>query len=255
MILRDNERYDAVNDDISLIQKKDGLTFGTDALLLSGYVFGKYKRGLELGGGTGIISMLLLTRGKLESCDALEVQEEYAELISRNAEHNGLSERLRAIHIDAREYKDTDGYDLVFTNPPYMKTDSGKRNYTDSKNIARHEVYGTIYDFLEAAKRLLKFGGAFYAVYRPDRLIDLISAMRENKIEPKRMTFVHADLKSEPSMVLIEGRLGGKSGARVTAPLIIYEDSEHTKYTSEMDYIMENGVFSDTFCENGRKRG
>ena len=62
MELLKNERLDYVNDSLSLIQKTDGLTFGTDALLLAGYVRGRSKLGLEIGGGTGIISMLLLTR-------------------------------------------------------------------------------------------------------------------------------------------------------------------------------------------------
>jgi len=60
MLIYKDERIDEVNDKISLIQKPDGLTFGTDALLLAGYVAGKYRVGAELGGGSGIISMLLL---------------------------------------------------------------------------------------------------------------------------------------------------------------------------------------------------
>ena len=60
------ERLDAVNDKIELIQKPDGLTFGTDALLLAGYIRGKYGEAAELGGGSGIISMLVATRKKAE---------------------------------------------------------------------------------------------------------------------------------------------------------------------------------------------
>ena len=72
------ERCDFVNDNLKLIQKTDGLTFGTDALLLAGYINGKYKRGCEIGSGSGIISLLLITREKIGSCVALEVQEEYS---------------------------------------------------------------------------------------------------------------------------------------------------------------------------------
>ena len=99
------ERCDFVNDKLNLIQHTDGLTFGTDALLLAGYIGGKYKRGCELGSGTGIISMLLLTREKLERTVALEVQEEYALLSRRNAELNGLGERMTVTHTDLRDYK------------------------------------------------------------------------------------------------------------------------------------------------------
>ena len=247
MQLYENERIDYVNDSLSLIQRTDGLTFGTDALLLAGYVSKRYKNGVELGAGGGIISMLLLTRGKLTSCDAVEIQSEYVRLIERNAELNSLSNRLRAVECDVREFKRESECELVFTNPPYMKSTSGSMCLSDRKTAARHEIFGGIEDFTDAAARLLKHGGDFVAVYRPDRLCDLIAAMRKSKIEPKRITFVHADVKSEPSMVLIEGKKGGKSGNLVTRPLIIYNDSTHKDYSEDMNYIMENGSFPADF--------
>lgn len=237
------ERIDFVNDSLKLIQKTDGLTFGTDALLLAGYVNGKYKSALEIGGGTGIISMLLLTRSKAERIVAVEVQDEFSSLIERNANLNGLSDRLTAVVSDIRDYKANEEYDLIFTNPPYMKTSSGRANELDKKNIARHEVFGNIDDFAMAAKRLLKFGGTFAVVYRPDRLTDLIYALRSAKLEPKRVTFVHADTESESSMVLVEAKAGGKSGIILTRPLIIYKDKLHSEYSEDMKYIMDNGSF------------
>ena len=241
------ERCDYVNDSLKLIQKTEGLTFGTDALLLAGYINGKYKCGAELGAGSGIISMLLLTRDKLARCTALEVQPEYAELTRRNAELNGLADRLTSVCSDIREFRTDGTLDLVFTNPPYMKSTSGKMCVTDAKSIARHEIHGDIGDFCRSAKRMLKFGGTFAVVYRPDRLCDLIFEMRSAGIEPKRMTMVHADCHSEPSMVLVEGRMGGRSGMLVTPPLLIYRDGEHREYTDEMNYIMEKASFPDNF--------
>lgn len=247
MQLYDNERIDEVNDNLSLIQKTDGLTFGTDALLLAGYITGKHKHACELGGGSGIISMLLLTRGKAEKIDAYEIQEEYAALIRRNAEYNSLSDSLTAICADVRGITTDEVCDAVFTNPPYMKSNSGQNNTLDKKAIARHEICGDIGDFCLAAKRKLKYGGSFYAVYRPDRLCDLLSAMREHTLEPKRMTFVHADTESEASMVLIEAKRGGRSGMMLTKPLIIYKDTTHQTYGADMEYIMEKGSFPDAY--------
>ena len=241
------ERSDFVNDKLRLIQQTDGLTFGTDALLLAGYVMGKYSFGCEFGSGSGIISMLLTSREKVDNATAVEVQEEYANLTARNAELNGLSQKISAVHCDLREYKPSREFDIIYTNPPYMKTDSGRANNLEKKNIARHEVCGDISDFCMAAKKMLKFGGSFVVVYRPDRLCDLIDAMRRNGLEPKRMTFVHADTKSEPSMVLVEAKKGGKCGLLLTCPLIIYSDKSHTQYTEEMNYIMENGSFPSAY--------
>ena len=241
------ERCDLVNDNLKLIQETDGLTFGTDALLLAAYVSGKYKSGCEFGSGSGIISMLLLNREKLSSAVALEVQPEYAELTRRNAQLNNLTEILETVCTDVRDYHPQSDFDIIYSNPPYMKTTSGKENKVEKKNIARHEVCGDINDFCATAKRMLKFGGNFVAVYRTDRLIDLIHAMRENKIEPKFLTMVHADTTSEPSMALVEGRAGGKGGLTVTRPLIIYTDKSHAEYGNDMKYIMENGSFPSDF--------
>ena len=245
------ETVTTVNDDLRLIQRSEGLTFGTDALLLAGYIDSKYKHALELGAGSGIISLLTLSRDKSERVTALEIQNEYAELCERNAELNGFLGRLTAVCEDVRGYRYSSDelYDAVFTNPPYMRTDSGRRCDADEKNIARHEVNGDIRDFCLCAMRNLKFGGDFYVVYRPDRLIDLVCAMREARLEAKRITFVHADEGSESSMVLVKARYGGKSGAYLTPPLIIYKDNSHREYTDEMNYIMENGLFPAVYSK------
>jgi tRNA1Val (adenine37-N6)-methyltransferase len=108
-----------------------------------------------------------------------------------------------------------------------MRTDSGKRNEADAKYIARYEVCGGIADFTASAARLLKYGGKFYCVYRPDRLSSLLSALAASKLEPKEMTFVHADEESEPSMVLICATKGGKADVKVTAPLFMHDSTSN----------------------------
>ncbi len=222
-----DERIDYVNEKITLIQKCDGLTFGTDAFLLASYIKSAPRaRAAELGCGTGIISLLLAARDKLSSIYALEVQESFYDVTQRNVKHNGFSDKIIPICADIRDIKPSDlsgELDVVFSNPPYMKTTSGKRNENDFKYIARHEVMGSVDDFCAAARRLLKHGGKFYAVWRADRLCDMISAMRANTLEPKLMTFVHADSESEPSMVLICATKGGKTGLKISAPLFLHD--------------------------------
>lgn len=247
-------RLDHVNADISLLQRKNGLTYGTDALLLASYIQGTSQDALELGSGTGIISLLLLKREKVKNVTALEVQSDFAEITAQNAKINGQSEKMNVICCDLRDYNALKKYDLVFSNPPYMKCDSGKRNTYDEKNIARHEVKGEILDFCKCTARSLKFGGSFYAVYRPDRMVDLLFAMRECKIEPKRITFVHADANSVPSMLLVEGKAGGASGMRMTPPLILYQDNKHSEYSEDYAFICNMGCFPDKFSIANRKK-
>lgn len=238
-IIFEDERIDAVNERLSLIQKKDGLTFGTDAFLLAAYM--KPQRSahaVELGAGTGIISLLCAAREKFAKIDAFEIQKDFAELTNRNIAMNSLGERIRCRCADVRDVsaRDTGAeVDVVFSNPPYMRTDSGKRNDADMKYIARHEVCGNIGDFCAAAKRLLKHGGRFYCVWRPDRLTELLAALRDNSLEPKTLTFVHADEDSSPSMILLCAKKGAAPSLKVSAPLILHNtnDKSGTRALSE----------------------
>ena len=242
-----NERLDKVNENITLIQKKDGLTFGTDAFLLASFIKNTpFKNGAELGAGTGIISLLLAERNKLANIFAIEIQKDFADLTKRNASLNFLDGKIKTVNADITNIKASDlggELDVVFTNPPYMKIDSGKRNGSDAKYIARHEVCGDINAFCAAGFRLLKHGGKFYVVWRPDRLCDLFYALRTNRLEPKIITFVHADTQSEPSIVLVSATKGGSSGAKVTSPLLLYEDAEHKKMSAQASKIYDTLSF------------
>ncbi|MBQ8508980.1 MAG: methyltransferase [Clostridia bacterium] len=248
MTLCEDETLTDINDGLRLIQKKDGLTFGSDAYLLAAYVRRQSRaRAVDLGSGTGVIPLLLLSREKAASVDAVEVQPDFAALIDRNAELNGFTDRLRAVEADVRELTpDRLGgtADIVVSNPPYMKV-CGKSNESERKNIARHELCGGIGDFCGAAYRLLKHGGLFYVVWRPDRLCDLMDSLRAARLEPKRMTFVHARADLPPCLVLCEAKKGASAGMYVTPPLILYETG--TVYTAALTKIYETGEFDEPY--------
>ncbi|NLK39175.1 MAG: methyltransferase [Clostridiales bacterium] len=234
-----------VNENLTLIQRRDGLTFGTDAYLLAAYVRpSKYAIAAELGGGTGIVSLLCAVRSKIQRVFSVEVQKEYALLIEKNARYNRLSDKVISRHADIRDITPADferELDIVITNPPYMRTDSGKPNESTEKNIARHEVFGSIYDFCASSARLLKYGGLFYCVYRPDRLVDLIDACRKSRLEPKRATFVYPDTTSPPSLVLLEAKKEGAPSLIITPPLIIYKEGTR-EYTEQMQRVYDTGI-------------
>ena len=243
-----------INDNLNLIQNENGLTFGTDAYLLAAFTSGgKNKVGADLGSGTGIIPLLLSSHEKAAKIYAVEVQESFCDLISQNAKLNGFEERIVPVHANVKSLRARDlgeELDFVISNPPYMKVNSGKRNEHDEKYIARHEVCGDIGDFCACASRLLKHGGKFYCVWRPDRLTDLLVAMRENRLEPKVITFVAATVESEPSMVLVRSIKGGASGNTVTRNLFLHdskEDAAKSILSGDAKAIYENCSFESFF--------
>lgn len=248
MELFDNERINEINENLKLIEKKDSLTFGTDAYLLSAYLPKRQRQiGVELGCGSGVISLLALTKKKCQQVYGIEVQKDIASVAQRNGELNTLGEVFSVINKDLRDITISDigrEVDFVFSNPPYMKASSGKANENDFKNISRHEVCGDIDDFCKCARLLLKHGGSFYLVYRPDRMIDLIYAMRSNGIEPKRLTYIHTNTHTPPSLLLIQGKKGAKGGLTIDKPIFIYKDGT-TEYTEEFSRIYENCEIED----------
>ncbi len=237
-MLRTNETLDRVNEQLRLIQRKDGLRYGTDAYLLAAYVRpAGTARAVDLGSGTGIIPLLCLARNKFAHAYAVEVQEEFADIIGRNAAINGFESRLTPICKDVRELSPADlggEVSIVTANPPYMKTDAGKRNQSDAKYIARHEVKGDVDDFCAAAARILKHGGSFYVVWRPDRLCELMESLSRHHLEPKRMSFVQGDEHAEPSMVLIEAKKGAAHGLRLSPALILTKNGEQSTRAAQI---------------------
>lgn len=264
MELHENEILHEVNERIRLIQRKDGLAFGTDAYLLAAYARSKKTSvAVDLGSGTGIIPLLCLAREKASRFTAVEIQPAFCELIARNAALNGMADRLSPLLADVREISSVSvggEVDLVTANPPYMAPNSGARNTTDEKNLARHEVCGCVTDFCAAAGRLLKHGGRFLCVFRPERLGDLFEGLRAAHLEPKRMTLVQATYAAIPSMVLVEAVKYAAPSLTVTPPLCLWEaDPDHPEkpavpmvQTTDAAYVYGHCGFPPRFTGENR---
>lgn len=233
----EDERIDDLQrNGYKIIQKKKGFCFGMDAVLLSG--FAQVKEGeaaLDLGTGTGIIPILLEAKTQGKHFTGLEIQEEMAKMASRSVCLNHLEERVDIVRGDIREASRLFGkasFDVVTSNPPYMNDNHGLKNPDLPKAIARHEVLCTLDDVCREASLLLKSGGRFYMVHRPHRLAEIITALKNYKLEPKRMKLVHPFADKEANMVLIEAVRGGRSMMKVEAPVIVYR--EPGVYTQEI---------------------
>ena len=235
--LLENERVDDLQrNGLKIIQKTDGFCFGMDAVLLSG--FAHVKRGekvLDMGTGTGIIPLLLSAKTQGEHFKALEIQKEIAEMAARSVAMNHLEEKIEIVNGDIKEASRIFGgasFDVVTTNPPYMNDAHGLKNPTEVKAISRHEVLCTLEDVVREGAKVLKSGGRMYMVHRPHRLIEIISTMKQYKMEPKRMCMVHPFKDKEANMVLIEAVKGGGSWLKMEAPIIVYK--EPGVYTDEI---------------------
>lgn len=246
-------KKEKINDGLSVYQLENNLAFGTDAYLLSAYIQSDRKaNACELGSGSGVISLLLASRNKIKHSTGFEIQEELIPISAKNAEENGFRSVFETVHGDVRSLPSVynGAFDITFTNPPYLPRNSGLESESPSDRISRRECNGGIEDFISCAAKLTKFGGKFYAVYRPERSADIIFYMKKYGIEPKRLTYVYPTTEHPPCLMLIEGKRGGKSGIMITKPLYIYNGKDsmcNENYTDDMKYIYANGDFNEFY--------
>lgn len=228
--------------DIKLYQPKKGYRFSVDALLLEDFITARgLYRGVELGTGSGIISILLARRLRQTRIIAVELQESLAMIAKQNITLNDLDDRVELLTADIRELRKmlpSGGFDFVFSNPPFRRPRTGLLSIDSERAIARHEIKITLPDLLNVASYLLKNSGRFYLIYHPFRLAELISLLRDVRLEPKRMRFVHSRAGEEAKMVLIEAAKGSGTWLKIDPPFYIYEKGR--RYTPEMERIYGN---------------
>jgi len=238
-LVRSDETLDDLQNGYYIIQKKDGFRFGVDAVLLSDFAALKRTDNvLEMGTGTGIISILLYAKKNPKSIVAVEIQEDMAEMASRSVGYNKLENYITVLNMDLKDAPKKLGkgvFNAVVTNPPYMKLGCGIVNPSEKQAISRFEVNCSLEDVLDSAYEVLMPGGKLFMVHRADRLVDIIFYMRMRKIEPKRIRFVHSAIGKKPHLLLIEGMKGGKPELKFMEPLYIYDDKG--EYTQEIHDI------------------
>ncbi len=231
------ERLDDLQcDGLYLIQNPDKFCFGIDAVLLSNFV--KVKKdgyAVDLCTGSGIVPILLSTKTKAKKITGIEIQSDIADMASRSVSYNKLDEKIDIINDDisnALKYIKHSCVDSVCVNPPYMKDMAAIKNPDLPLAIARHELLTDLETVINIANKLLKENGRFFMIHRPSRLSEIFASMKQNRIEPKRIRFIHSYIDSKANLVLIEGLKGSGVWLDVEPPLAVYK--EKNVYTDEV---------------------
>lgn len=236
--LKENERIDDLEyKGLKIIQNKEGFCFGIDSILLSDFAkdIKNNAEVIDLGTGTGILSILLTAKTKLKKIYGIEVQKAVAEMANRSVILNHLEKRIQIVNTNIKElekYLEKESFDAVITNPPYKKLNTGIINESETKKIARHEIEANLKDFIEISFKMLKDKGSLYMVHRTERLVDILFEMRKSKIEPKEIRFIHSKVGEKPVLVLVKAIKNGKPFLKVREPLYIYKDNG--EYTQEV---------------------
>lgn len=213
---------------LQILQKKKGYRFSIDAVLLGQFSrIRKNEKVIDLGTGCGILPLLLSQNTKAHSFVGVEIQKELTELANKNVRLNHLEDRVWILQKDFRELKEAfppGSFDVVLSNPPYRKYRTGRVNPAMDKAIARHEIKGTLEDLISIASYLLPPKGRCYLIFPALRTVDLLVVLRSQKLEPKRLQFVHPHVGEEAKFILSESIKDSGVELKVIDPLILPGD-------------------------------
>ena len=235
-MLKDNEELQPLGNGINVIVSNEHHFF-TDTILLAHFSKPKsYETAVDLGTGCGTIPLLWNREKPPKHTYAEEIQENGADMATRSVAMNNLQDKITILKKDLRQLKGSltfGSFDVVVCNPPYKPLGTGIVSSGESHSIIRHESSCTVEDVVKTASALLRFGGRFCLCLRPERLTDVITAMRENLLEPKRLRMVQQRTNKAPKLFLIEGKRGGKAGGLVVEPALLIE-KENGEFSDEM---------------------
>ena len=228
---------------LKIVQNPRWFSFSLDSVLLANFAKVNNKfRIIDFCCGNAPIPLFLSTKTSSKII-GVELQKEVYDLAIKSVSLNKLEEQIEIINKDVNEIAkiyDTDTFDLITCNPPYFKVEKGSNINPDIvKATARHELNLTLDDIFKIAKKLLKNNGKIVMVHRTDRLIDIITKMKANNIEPKRIRFVYPFEDSKSNMVLIEGSKNGKTGLEIEKNIIIHNSDG--SYREEILRIFNGG--------------
>ncbi len=238
MDLLENERIDDLEfKNLKIIQNRLGFCFGIDSVLLSDFAKGIKKNSIvvDIGTGTGIISILLSAKTDIKKIYGIEIQEDVANMAKRSVALNELEDKIEVINTNIKDifnFLEPNKIDAIVTNPPYMKLNTGAQNEEKKKLISRHEVECTLEDIIKISYKLLKSNGEFYMVHRAERIVDILYYLRQYKLEPKVLRFIQPKENKEPNLVLIKAVKNAGYQLTLEKPLIIYNNDG--SYTDEI---------------------
>lgn len=228
-------KYDYIpKTNIKMIHVDKSYSFGIDSILLAN--FAKMKKNtslIDIGAGSGILSLASMAYYNLDKVYSIEIQEEKARLLEENLALNSIS-NIEVINKDLNKCEFKENYiDYIITNPPYYKKDHNIANKDYEFLVSRQEIAMTLEDIFDFSAKVLKDKGKLYLIHKPERLVDLIKLTSSLKL--KRVKFVQSHIKSKPVFILCEFVKNAREGLKFEDTLVIYEDGKYSKEVNEIN--------------------
>jgi tRNA1(Val) A37 N6-methylase TrmN6 len=212
-----------------LYQPTKGYAYNSDSIFLYDFISGFKPKGtlLDIGCGVGIVS-LLLSRDFNVSTTIIDKQKSMLMYAEHNYQINNLE--VDAYLGDFIEFSEDKKFDFVVSNPPFYDS-AVIQSENEHLNIARYAHHLPIVEFIAKVKKVLKPRGRFIFCYDAKQVDRLLHTLRENKINPEVLRFVHSKIDRESKLVMISARMNSKSLTKILPPFIVFD--EQSNYLKE----------------------
>lgn len=213
-MLKDDEIIEKLDEKFKIIQKVGGYKYGEDTILLfklfQASLNKKNIKLLDIGTGNGILPILLSDNEFLSELVGIDIQKENIDRANEALQLNKIEKNILFECMDIREYKKSNYFDVIISNPPYMNDNGKKINENEHKAISRHEIKLSLNELISNAKRLLKPVGLLYFIHRTHRLVEIIKALDKNNFSIKKIIFIYSTQNNKSTMMFVEAVKGKK---------------------------------------------
>ena len=216
--------------------KGRGYRFNMDSVFLADFAMPS-AHCVDLGAGCGVVGLLILHVQKSHKLTMVERQPQMTSLCRDNLTENGFAHLAEVVEADLRELPTLSAETVVF-NPPYFPAGSGRASPTKGKDEGRFERYGTLSDFIRAAKKIVTPEGTISAILRAERLDEARAIAKEHHLFVRRERLILPRKGDVPRNVLIELTKDSSAEKEVLPHLIIHR-GEGRDYTDEVRQIFE----------------
>ena len=213
-MLKDDEIIEKLDEKFKIIQKVGGYKYGEDTILLfklfQASLNKKNIKLLDIGTGNGILPILLSDNEFLSELIGIDIQKENIDRANEALQLNKIEKNILFECMDIREYRKSNHFDVIISNPPYMDDNGKKINENEHKAISRHEIKLSLNELISNAKRLLKPIGLLYFIHRTHRLVEIIKALDKNNFSIKKIIFIYSAQNNKSTMMFVEAVKGKK---------------------------------------------
>lgn len=223
--------------DYKVLQDDEGYLFSADSVLLANLAkIGSEDSVIDLGTGSGVLAILTAVKKGAKGVVGVEIDPATADMARRSVKMNKLDDKISILTGDVKDIKNlvrAGEFDKAICNPPYFTADDGFGT-VGAKATARKQGENSVEHFVRAGAYALKNGGDFFVVYKADRLVEIVTALHQNGLEPKHITYIYPKLSKGVDTVIISARKGGKTGLTSSTLILMDEDGRYLDKVKEL---------------------